>query len=100
MRLTALTLLLVLIFAAAIPAVRRAQAAGEPTASGRSVRAGEATGPSPVDNHDGSRVGVQLAVAGVAVGLVVGVGTAGYFLRRKLGLTAYSPDHPPGGEHH
>jgi hypothetical protein len=100
MRLTALALLLPLIFAATVPAVRPAQAGGELTASARGVQSGQATGPPHVDDHDGSRVGVQIAVAGVAAGLVVGVGTAAYFVRRKLGLTVYSPDQPREGGHH
>lgn len=53
----------------------------------------------PVDQHDGSRVEVQLLVAGIVAGLVVGVGTGAYLLRRKLGLTAYSPEQAGGGHH-
>jgi hypothetical protein len=52
-----------------------------------------------VDQHDDSRVGVQLVVAGVAAGVVVGVGTAAYLLRRRLGLTAYSPGDSSAGHH-
>ena len=55
--------------------------------------------PRQVDDHEESRVGVQLVVAGIAAGLVVGVGTSVYLLRRKLGLTAFSPDQAAGGHH-
>jgi hypothetical protein len=44
-----------------------------------------------VDQHDDSRVEVQLIVLGAAAVTVVVVGTAAYLLRRRLGLTAYDP---------
>ncbi len=44
-----------------------------------------------VDSDEGSRVGVQLVVFGIAAVAVVGVGGAAYLLRRKLGRTAYDP---------
>lgn len=52
-----------------------------------------------VDQHDETRVQVQLSVAGAAAFLVVGIGTAAYLLRRRLGLTTYSPDQASGGHH-
>lgn len=45
-----------------------------------------------VDDNKGSRVDVQLVVLGIAAGTVVGLGTAAYLVRRKLGLTAYDAD--------
>ena len=45
-----------------------------------------------VDSHDDTRVEVQLVVLGVAVLLVVVIGSAGYLLRRKLGLVAPPPE--------
>ena len=99
MRTTCLTVLLLLIVAAAFAAVRPAHAAGELAARSR-LQPGYAAAPPHIDDHAGSRVGVQLAVAAVAAGLVVGVGAAAYIVRRKLGLTAYSPDHAPEGGHH
>ncbi len=53
----------------------------------------------PIDQHDGSRVGVQLVVAGIAAGFVVGAGSAAYLLRRKLGRTAYAPDQAADAHH-
>ena len=45
------------------------------------------------DNHDSSRVPVQLVVFGAAVLLVVVVGTGAYYARKKLGLDKpASPD--------
>lgn len=45
-----------------------------------------------IDDHDESRVVVQLIVLGLAIGVVVVAGTAAYFVRRRLGLTAYDAD--------
>jgi hypothetical protein len=52
-----------------------------------------------VDQHDDSRVGVQLTVLGLAAVVVVVVGTGAYFLRKKLGLTAQPPQQTGGGHH-
>lgn len=52
-----------------------------------------------VDQHDDSRVDVQLVVAGITAVVVVGLGSAAYVLRRKLGLTAYDPKEASGGHH-
>jgi hypothetical protein len=52
-----------------------------------------------VDQHDGSRVAVQLTVLGLAAVVVVVVGTGAYFLRKKLGLTAPPPQQSGGGHH-
>jgi hypothetical protein len=97
MRLISLCLL-VLAVCAAVAAVRPSQASE--IASGTRAPTMWQAGPQPVDDHEESRVGVQIVVAGIAAGLVVGVGTSAYFLRRKLGLTAYSPDNAGGGGHH
>ena len=45
-----------------------------------------------IDDHDESRVVVQLIVLGLAIGVVVVAGTAAYLVRRRLGLTAYDAD--------
>jgi len=66
---------------------------------GGPLLASDARAPAPgapshqrqVDEHDDSRVEVQLAVLGAAVVTVVVIGTAAYLLRRRLGLTAYDP---------
>lgn len=47
----------------------------------------------PIDDNDDTRVEVQLIVAGIAAFTVVGVGSAAYMLRRKLGRIA-----PPPGD--
>ena len=97
MRLIALSVLVLAMFAA-VAAVTPSQAADSASrAHGEAMLRAE---PQPIDDHDDSRVGVQLAVAGVAAALVVGVGTGAFLLRRKLGLTAYSPDNAAGGGHH
>ncbi len=96
MRPLAVTLILLVVFAAG--AIRPAYAAGVPPRDAVTLAAGQST-PEPVDGHDGSRVGVQLVVAGIALGLVVGVGSGAYLLRRRLGLTAYAADEAAGGHH-
>lgn len=90
--------ILAAIMVVALAATRPAEASGVPTAR-TTATAILATPPRPVDDHADSRVGVQLVVAGIAAGLVVGVGTGAYLLRRKLGLTAYTPDQNAGGHH-
>ena len=42
-----------------------------------------------VDQNDDSRVDVQIIVVAIAAGIVVGLGSAAYLLRRRLGLTKY-----------
>jgi hypothetical protein len=93
-------ILMTLFIVVAIAGVRPVVASGSP---GEAARAGAmlaGTPPQPVNQHDDSRVGVQLVVAGIAAGLVLGVGTGAYLLRRKLGLTAYAPPNAAGGGHH
>ena len=98
MRVAALGFLLLLLLAVAVPTPRApAHAAETPPLSAPARALRQST--QPIDQHDDSRVGVQLVVAGIAAGLVVGAGTAAYVLRRKLGLTAYAPDQGPGGGH-
>lgn len=53
---------------------------------------GQALAQEQVDDHDDSRVEVQLVVAGAAALLVVVIGTTAYLVRRKLGLTEYNPE--------
>ena len=97
MRLIALSVLVLAMFAA-VAVARPAQAADTTPLTQASVL--WQAGTQPVDDHEDSRVGVQLVVAGIAAALVVGVGTGAYLLRRKLGLTAYAPDSAAGGGHH
>lgn len=97
MRILSVTILVSLMLIA-VAAGRPGEAAGVPSTGARAAVLMQAA-PRPVDDHDGSRVGVQLVVAGIAIGLVVGVGTGAYLLRRKLGLTAYAPDQNAGGHH-
>ena len=48
----------------------------------------------------GTRVKVQLVTLGAVLILVVGVGSASYFVRKKLGLDVQSePDEPPSSQH-
>jgi hypothetical protein len=98
MRILSLAVLVFLLITAAALA-RPAEAADVPASHTKAQAMVHAAPPRPVNDHDESRVAVQLVVAGVAAGLVVGVGTAAYMLRRKLGLTAYTPDKDAGGHH-
>jgi hypothetical protein len=99
MRSLPLALMILFIFVA-IAVVRPAAASGLPGPRAYAGALPAATPPRPVNQHDDSRIGVQLVVAGIAAGLVVGVGTGAYLLRRKLGLTAYVPPETGGGGHH
>ena len=49
-------------------------------------------------DEDDDRVEVQLVVLGVVIGTVFVLGTGAWLLRRKLGLTAYTP--PADSGHH
>lgn len=99
MRLAAPGFLLLLFLAVAVLAPGSAQAADTPSARETALALHQSA--QPVAQHDDSRVGVQLVVAGIAAGFVVGAGSLAYLLRRKLGLTAYAPDQTAGGgEHH
>ena len=97
MRLIALSVLVLVMFAAV--AVARPSQAADTTPLTQASVLWQADA-QPVDDHDDSRVGVQLVVSGITAALVVGVGTGAYLLRRKLGLTAYAPDSAAGGGHH
>lgn len=46
----------------------------------------------PVDDNDDTRVEVQLVMVGIAVGVVVVLGSGAYLLRKKLGLVAGPPE--------
>lgn len=51
-----------------------------------------------LDDDDDDVFEVQLLVLGVVIGTVFVLGTGAYLLRRKLGLTAYTP--PADTGHH
>lgn len=53
-----------------------------------------------VDDNDDTRVEVQLVVLGIAAFTVVGVGSAAYLLRKKLGLVKGPPDQSAAGHGH
>jgi hypothetical protein len=91
-------LLLVVVTAAifAATAIPRAAMAGE----GEDTRPPVSQQPVDVDDNDDTRVEVQLVVLGIAAASVVGAGLAAYFIRRRLGLTAYDPAAHGAGTHH
>lgn len=51
-----------------------------------------------IDGDEDDVLEVQLLVLGVVIGVVFVLGTGAYLLRRKLGLTAYTP--PADTGHH
>jgi len=54
-----------------------------------------------VDDNDDTRVEVQLVVLGIAVGVVLVLGTVLYVVRKRLGLVPPPPDpETVGGGHH
>lgn len=65
------------------------QGAGSPVVA---LQADEAAG------EDDDVVEVQLVVLGIVIGTVFVVGTGAFLLRRRLGLTAYTP--PADSGHH
>jgi 4-hydroxybenzoate polyprenyltransferase len=97
MRLLSLTFLFSLVLMAAAAISSPAHAAAVPPAG--ALPAVMAQQKPEVDQHDDSRVAVQLVVLGIAAGVVVGVGSCAYVLRKKLGLVAPPPQQGVGGHH-
>jgi len=96
MRVLAIVIGLAVLMLAATP-VRAAYAAadaGEPATA-----AASAAPQQQVDDNDDTRVEVQLVVLGIAAFVVVGVGAAGYVLRKRLGLVPPPPGPDAGGHH-
>jgi hypothetical protein len=85
-------LLLCALAAAVAPAVQAAPVA--PHGAAQEALAQE----QQVDDNEDTLVEVQLVVLGLAAFVVVGVGLAGYLLRKRLGLVAGPPDQT-GGHH-
>jgi hypothetical protein len=54
---------------------------------------------TPVPSHDDTRVGVQVGVLVAAAVTVVVIGSAAYFIRKRLGLVSGPPEQPSGGHH-
>jgi len=96
MRLISLTLVLSLALLTAAAVAPAAYAASMPP--GGAPPAMMAAQKAPVDQHDDTRVAVQLVVLGIAAGVVVGVGSCAYLLRKKLGLVP-PPKQGAGGHH-
>ena len=97
MRLLSTTLIAVILMLAAVPLAGRAFAAPS-TPLAPSQGATYQQRPA-VDDHDESRVTIQLIVAGIAAGVVVVVGSGAYLLRKKLGLVAPPPAPGASGHH-
>ena len=96
MRLLSLTMILALTLLLAATAGRAYAAPLPPHDTRAAVSYQQKT---HVDDHDESRVAVQLIVAGVAAGVVVVAGSGAYLLRKKLGLVAPPPAQGSGGHH-
>jgi hypothetical protein len=96
MRLLSLTMILALALLLAATA-GRAFAAPVPRRDARAAVSYQQK--KHVDDHDESRVAVQLIVAGIAAGVVVVVGSGAYLLRKRLGLVAPPPAQGSGGHH-
>lgn len=91
--------MIVLIAITVVTALPDRGAAAAASAGGGTMPAIVAPEQAQVDDHDDSRVGVQLAVLAGAVITVVGVGSAGYLLRKRLGRVPPHPEQPAGGRH-
>jgi len=93
MRFVSLILAITMLALALVPA-------GIASAAGDTQRAALTVSPQQETNSsdDDSRVEVQLVVLGVAAFVVVGVGAAGYVLRKRLGLIPPPPG-PDAGHH-
>ena len=87
-----LLIALIVTFAAAVP-WRGAQAAGLAHDAPAPAVSAQEEGAGP-ENED--TVEVQLVVLGVVLSGVFVAGTGAYLLRRKLGLTAYTPPQDSG----
>lgn len=93
MRFVSLILAITMLALALVPA-------GIASAAGDTERAAVTVSPQQETSgsDDDSRVEVQLVVLGVAAFVVVGVGAAGYVLRKRLGLIPPPPG-PDAGHH-
>lgn len=93
MRFVSLILAITMLALALVPA-------GIASAAGDIERAAVTVSPQQETSgsDDDSRVEVQLVVLGVAAFVVVGVGAAGYVLRKRLGLIPPPPG-PDAGHH-
>lgn len=79
--------------------------AGSRGALAAEIDAGHGAGPSVAALQEDEAAGgdddvveVQLVVLGIVIGTVFVLGTGAYLLRRRLGLTAYTP--PADSGHH
>jgi len=92
-----------LVLAAAVLALALSQVrAADRDADAAGVTEGAAVTASSqqqVDDNDDTRVEVQLVVLGIAAFVVLGIGAAGYVLRKRLGLVPPPPGPDAGGHH-
>ncbi len=101
-RLTITTLIVIILLLGAGAATASATAAAQSAAPAYHAQQGDQPSPARqgnVPSHEGTRVSVQLVVLGLAIGVVVIIGSAAYLLRKKLGLVAPPPDQTSAGRH-
>jgi hypothetical protein len=88
-----------LVLAAAVLALAVAQVRAADAARVTEAAAVTVSSQQQVDDNDDTRVEVQLVVLGIAAFVVLGIGAAGYVLRKRLGLVPPPPGPDAGGHH-
>ena len=91
MRLLLIALVLTIAVVVPVPGAQAADVAHEAPLPATAVQEGQGASPG-----NGDTVAIQLSVLGVVLATVFVAGTGAYLLRRRLGLTAYTPPKDSG----